>query len=68
MRRASSGCVEEGVVVCGLVGVTEARSVSCRPGAEGAPRERSWVEDLVVVLVVEVACEEGGTTRRDWAC
>ena len=48
------------------------RSVSCRPGAEGAPRSRAsllWevVEESfeVVVLEVEVGCVEGGARRRD---
>lgn len=45
------------VVVLAGVGFREARRVSWRPGAEGAPLE---------VVVVEVEWEDGGTMRRDW--
>ncbi len=43
----------------------EARRVSWRPGAEGAPREResfAWR----VVLEVLVGWAAGGAMRRDW--
>ena len=59
-RRDSRGwvdcscCGASGEVV--VVEVREERRVSCRPGAEGAPRSR--VEGfLVLVLVVEVGWE-----------
>lgn len=48
----------------------EVRSVSCRPGAEGAPRGREdWDErvDFEVVLLVEVAWEAEGAMRSDWS-
>jgi hypothetical protein len=54
---------------CGLVGFwRDVRSVSCRPGAEGAPRGRLDCDesvDLEVVLLVEVAWEAEGAIRRD---
>ena len=52
----------------------EERSVSWRPGAEGAPRSGVSVLDVgvrveesleVVVLVVEVGWAAGGARRRD---
>jgi hypothetical protein len=60
-------------VVAEVVGLREERSVSCRPGAEGAPRavdcegaDLSWE----VVLFVLVAWAVAGTMRRDceWEC
>lgn len=74
VRRDSSGWVEErvGSDVLGEIGEVgfwrEVRRVSCRPGAEGAPRGSEEVEERVdfeVVLLVEVACVEGGAMRRD---
>jgi hypothetical protein len=74
VRRDSSGCVEErvGLAALGLEGEVgfcrDVRSVSCSPGAEGAPRGREdWEERVLleVVLLVEVACEDGGAMRRD---
>jgi hypothetical protein len=76
-RRASSGCVEEGVSP--LVFVEEAwavagrvsllRRVSGRPGAEGAPFEGRGAVTLaccrVVRLVVAVGLPLGGAMRRD---
>lgn len=55
------------------LGWSEERSVSGRPGAEGAPRSRSsrrpelLVDDslLAEVLVVLVGCDAGGARRRD---
>jgi hypothetical protein len=78
-RRASSGCVEEGMSAADGLLVEEAvavagrvsllRRVSGRPGAEGAPLER--LAECVVwrraeVLVVEVRLPLGGAMRRDW--
>jgi hypothetical protein len=75
-RRASNGCVEEGisaadgwlveeaVAVAGRVSLL--RRVSGRPGAEGAPLERCVVCWRVEVLVVEVRLPLGGAMRRDW--
>jgi hypothetical protein len=66
-RRDSRGCVD--VVVVEEEGVLrEARSVSGRPGAEGA---EGWdfelgVLVLVVVFVVLVGWEGWGVMRRDW--
>jgi hypothetical protein len=51
----SCGWEDVGVVV--VEEVREERSVSCRPGTEGAPRSRVVEGDLVVVLVVLVAWE-----------
>jgi hypothetical protein len=76
VRRDSSGCVEErvGLAVLAETGVVgfwrDVRRVSCRPGAEGAPRGREEEEgvertDLEVVLFVEVAWGAGGAMRRD---
>jgi hypothetical protein len=45
-RRVSRGCAE---LVVEVEGDREERRVSGRPGAEGAPRSRSWL-----LLVVEV--------------
>lgn len=69
-RRDSRGCVDDVVEV---EGERDERSVSGRPGAEGAPRSRSLV--LVVeeesldelVLVVLVGRADDGAMRRDWA-
>jgi hypothetical protein len=47
---------------------SEVRSVSCRPGAEGAPLVVVLVLEWAVVLFVDVAWPEEGTTRRDCAC
>ena len=67
VRRASRGCVDEVDVDTWGSGVREERRVSWRPGAEGAPRESSEVdEDFVEVLVVDVGWEAEGTMRRDW--
>lgn len=60
-RRDSSGCAEASTGAA-LVSTTagaevSVRSVSGRPGAEGAER---------AVLVVVVGCEAAGTMRRDW--
>lgn len=70
-RRDSNGCGDETVVEA-LLGSSEVRSVSGRPGAEGAPRSRSFpgavVEDesfAVLVLDVLRGWAEGGATRRD---
>ena len=74
VRRDSRGWVEErvGLLVLGEIGEVgfcrEVRSVSCRPGAEGAPRGREEVlvrVDLEVVLFVVVAWEAEGAIRRD---
>lgn len=58
------------VLACGWA-VRFERSVSGRPGAEGAPRSR-LDEDLLVlesllteVLLVEVGCVDAGAIRRD---
>lgn len=75
-RRASRGCVEEGMSLRAGVLVDEAvavagrvilvRRVSGIPGAEGAPFESCvW---RVVVLVVELGLPDGGAMRRDWGC
>lgn len=62
LRRDSRGCEESvvGVEEVFTVGPTPARRVSCRPGAEGAPRER-WVRWEWVVEWVE-----GGAMRIAW--
>jgi len=62
LRRASSGCAEDGLVEPGVasygLGPTPARSVSCRPGAEGALwlRSEMWLK--------EEECESAGMMRR----
>jgi len=69
-RRVSRGCAE---LVVEVEGDREERKVSGRPGADGAPRSRSWLLVVVVevenleldVLVVLVGWEDGGATRRD---
>jgi hypothetical protein len=67
-RRASSGCVDEEEEICGC---RDARRVSCRPGAEGAPAmlEEGVLEapvlEVAVVLEVLVAWEGRGAMRRD---
>lgn len=64
------------VVEAERLGCKDKRSVSGRPGAEGAPRSRlsrlllaepSLVEEslLAAVLVVLVGCDAGGARRRD---
>lgn len=80
-RRASSGCVDAVVEAVWLDGgptgagvVILLRSVSGRPGAEGAPFDGcgSWIsiagplEALVVVLLVVVGWGAAGVRRRDW--
>lgn len=75
-RRDSRGWVEEGagyvlgevVVVVLLEGVVRlARKVSCRPGAEGAPRVGGVVVlEWEVRLVVVLGWADGGAMRRDW--
>lgn len=77
-RRVSSGCADVMVVVvedeAERLGCSDERSVSGRPGAEGAPRSRSsrlpelLVDEslLAAVLVVLVGCDAGGAMRRDW--
>jgi hypothetical protein len=77
-RRASSGCVDEGMSplafveeACAVAGsVSLLRSVSGRPGAEGAPleglaavMEPAW---RVVRLLVWDGLPLGGAMRRDW--
>lgn len=65
-RRASSGCVLDDwprVVLVG--GEREARRVSCRPGAEGAPADVDVVFVCAVVLLVLEAWLGRGTMRRD---
>jgi hypothetical protein len=58
-------------------GCREARSVSCRPGAEGALREvlevglvvedgAALVLEVAVVLDVDLGWEGRGAMRRDW--
>ena len=67
--RDSSGWLD--VMAVASAGWCEARSVSCRPGAEGAPRSGVWLEWWcgesfdVDVLVVLVGWEAAGATRRD---
>lgn len=69
-RRVSRGCAE---LVVEVEGDREERRVSGRPGADGAPRSRSWllvvvveVESLeLVVLLVLVGWEDSGATRSD---
>jgi hypothetical protein len=68
MSAADGLLVDEAVAVAGRVSLL--RSVSGRPGAEGAPFER-WLEACVVcrraeVLEVEVRLPLGGAMRRDW--
>jgi hypothetical protein len=68
MSAADGLLVEEAASVAGRVSLL--RSVSGRPGAEGAPFER-WLAECVVwrraeVLVVEVRLPLGGAMRRDW--
>ena len=71
--RASSGCADCSAagVVAGLMAgeavVREARSVSCRPGAEGAPAVRALDGFCSVRFVVEVGWAEEGAMRRAWA-
>lgn len=75
-RRASRGCEEAGTPVCadggpeGAGRVIFSRSVSGRPGAEGAPLEgrgrQMGICCRVEVLVVEVGWLAGGAMRRDW--
>jgi hypothetical protein len=62
-RRDSSGWLDESVGF-----VREERSVSCRPGAEGAVMEVvvEGVLDCAVVLVVVFWWACWGTMRRDW--
>lgn len=58
------------------VGWRERRSVSGRPGADGAPRSSVsrllvlLVEEslLAAVLVVLVGCDAAGAMRSDWFC
>lgn len=68
-RRASRGCAEVGVDV-DVESEPEPeerleRRVSWMPGADGAPWEVSLDLEALVVLDVEVGCEEGGAMRRD---
>jgi hypothetical protein len=77
-RRASSGCVDEGISLlllvdeaCAVAGrVSLFRRVSGRPGAEGAPFEGRGAVTLacclVVKLVVALGLPLGGAMRRDW--
>lgn len=46
----------------------EARSVSCRPGAEGAPLVAVVVLEWTVVLFVDLVWAGRGTMRRDCCC
>lgn len=72
--RDSSGCADEELLLSPLTdvsGCSDERSVSGRPGAEGAPRSRFLVDLLldesldVLVLEVLVGCVEDGARRRD---
>lgn len=66
-RRDSSGCVD--VTDVEGEGCNEVRSVSWRPGADGAPRSRSllFVDESLDVLVLDVLVGwvDEGARRRD---
>jgi hypothetical protein len=72
-RRDSRGCVVVGFAFDEAEEYKEERRVSCRPGAEGAPRSMEsllwvvWLESLeAVVFEVLVGCVAGGAMRRDY--